>query len=43
MTRENERWWWNLENQRIANLAKLEIVPHNKKFQLYMSIEFYAK
>jgi hypothetical protein len=43
MLRDKERWWWNLENQRIAKFAKCEIVPHNKKFQLCMSIAFDQK
>jgi hypothetical protein len=38
MTREDERWWWNCPVIRNANLAKCEIVPLNKKLQLYMSI-----
>ena len=40
MTREDERWWWNCQIQRNAKLAKCEIVPLNKKLQLYMSIVF---
>jgi hypothetical protein len=31
-------WWWNLEIQRIAIFVKCEIVVHNKKSQLCMSI-----
>jgi hypothetical protein len=31
-------WWWNLEIQRMAKFDKWEIVPHNKKCQLWMSI-----
>jgi hypothetical protein len=40
MIREKDRWWWNCPNQRIANLAKCEIVAYDKKFQLWMGIEF---
>jgi hypothetical protein len=39
-TRDNHGWWWKFKNQREAKFVKCEIVPHNKKFQLWMSIEF---
>jgi hypothetical protein len=39
MTRDNHIWWWNFKNQRNAKRHS-EIVAHNKKSQLYMSIDF---